>query len=294
MAAPTFVAATTSGVVSGNTQSCFVPTHAENDILYMILVQNDVGEDSEPTSTGWDLVTNQDISNDTRLWVLRHVADDSEPSFYTFTWTEPNTLHTGGMVSIRGADTTTPEAATPSGATGDDDSPDPPASGTVASGDYLALAYFGIQGKRGPNSGPTNYIERIDHYSTGGGPAANHLGMGVSTRELTGITAENPGVFTTNQGDAWFAGMLLIQVAPPDATANLTAVNAVVSIPTVVATGDVSAALTAVNAVVSIDSVVATGSDVSVTLTAVNAVVSIDTVVATGSDAAAPFLVGVI
>ena len=233
MASPTFVAATTSGNTAGNSTSCLVPSGTtEFDVMYWWCSQNDVGEDSEPTSTGWVTVVNQDISNPPRLWCLRKVAGDSEPSFYTVTWTDSQSLQVGGMITVRGADNTTPEAATPSGATGDDDSPDPPASGTVTSGDYLALAFMGMQGKRGPNTGPTNYTERIDHYTTGGGPAGNHCGLGVSTRELTGITSENPGVFTTNQGDTWVAGMLLIAEEDLDQTI---AVNEVAETETAVA-----------------------------------------------------------
>jgi hypothetical protein len=225
MAAPTFVAINQSGPVSGNGQGITQPSGTQTgDALYAFFGQNDTGEDSIPESIPsedeeWTEVNNlvDDTENTTRLIVMRRIIEDGDPSTFQTSWTDIQSLHIFAAMAIRGADATTPEAATPTGTTGDSDSPDPPASGTVASGDYLAIAYMSMQGKRGPNSGPTNYTERLDFYTTGGGGPSSHLGMGISTRELTGITSENPGVFTASNGDTWTAGMILVQ-PPQDQT----------------------------------------------------------------------------
>jgi hypothetical protein len=211
MAAPTFVASGNGGPSGGNSTTCAKPTGTtEGDVLYWCISGNDTGSDFAPTLTGWEQVVDQDGENTTRLIVMRKVAGDSEPSTYTFTWVGIQSIQINSMIAVRGADTGTPEAATPTMATGDDDSPNGPASGTVASGDYFALTFFSMQGKRGPTDPPTNYTERIDRFTTGGGPAGNHVGLGIATRELTGITSEDPGVFTTNQGDTWVAGTILV------------------------------------------------------------------------------------
>lgn len=79
------------------------------------------------------------------------------------------------------------------GAPGTSSTPDQPASGTLASGDWLVFAggAFGRQNGRTITSPPTNYT--LD----GGDSAGNtQASLGNAWRGLTGITSEDPGTWT--------------------------------------------------------------------------------------------------
>ena len=223
MAAPTFVGANTVAAVAGQVIFITQPSGTTTgDVLYAFFSQLEIGEDSIPEhDPDWQISNGQlihDNANTTRLIVMRRVIESGDPSNWALSWGDVMDLQIAGAISVRGADTINPEAAVGTPSTGDDDSPDPPASGTVSSGDYLAIAFFGIQGKRAPSTPPTNYTERIDHESTGGGGPNSHVAMGVATRELTGITSENPGVFTADAGDTWAAGTILVAEGGQDQT----------------------------------------------------------------------------
>jgi hypothetical protein len=102
-----------------------------------------------------------------------------------------------------------PTAAT--SATGD---ADPPASGTVAARDWLAIAACGCDFTNAADAitaPPTNYTTGA--VLTKSASSTSSVGLGVGHRALTAATSEDPGTFT-NTSRPWIAKTLLI---PPPA-----------------------------------------------------------------------------
>ncbi len=183
----------------------------ENEVMY-VLIELAVSTGT-PGLSGWTIVTNQNQTHDGgRTILLRKVAGSGEPTNYTFTWTGGSRA-SGSIITIIGADTTTPETATPTPATGSTNGPDPPASGTVAIDDYLALACAGQEGKMSYTP-PSGYAEETDVATTGGGAQTTHCGNSMATLGLSDQTDENPGFFLSTRSDGWATFTVLIKPAP--------------------------------------------------------------------------------
>ncbi len=223
MAAPTTrasVPTTIQNTATATSIAISAPTDmADDDVLYAFLSQASELF-STPSLSGWSVVSGQDVTHDGgRATILRKVIVDAsgEPGTYTFTWTG-GTRAIGAIVAVVGADTSTPEAATPTPSSGSSANPDPPASGTVSSADYLALVYSSIEGKSRTHTPPTNYTEESDIGNSGAGSQVLHASGSVASRELTSITAEDPGTFTASATDGWAAFTILVAAPPPPPT----------------------------------------------------------------------------
>lgn len=195
------------------------PSLLDDDVLYAYIEQSDVTD--PPALSGWSEIkgTNHDGG---RTTILRKVivTASGEPSSYAFTWTG-NTRNTGVIVRVRGADTTTPEEATGTTATGDSANPDPPSATPGSSKDYLALASWGLEGKATTTTVlPTGYTAGVSGGTTGGGAQAAHASLGTAHREFTSGSAEDPTAFTTSRGDGWAADTII--VAPPPVPQTIT------------------------------------------------------------------------
>ena len=97
---------------------------------------------------------------------------------------------------------------------------------TVASGDYLALAMRGAEGKSTTSTGPTSYNEEQDTSTSGSGAQQAHCSVALSSQGLTSITSEDPGVFTMSRSDGWSAFTILVAEAVSGAGSSSPAVIA--------------------------------------------------------------------
>lgn len=149
--------------------------------------------------TGW----NNELSDRTMFYWK--IAGASEPSSYTFDNSSSGGV-AGAMIRVSSPNATTPLTAHPTPVSG----VNPPASGTVDNDDYLAVAAVGARAASTavvPISPPTNYTERADEGSNTG---LAYCGMSIATRDLTGITSEDPGAFTVNAANAGSASWTLL------------------------------------------------------------------------------------
>jgi hypothetical protein len=199
MTAPVFETAS-SATSTGNTVTVNKPDFvASGDLLIACLAGRD--HTAGFTCSGW---TAHDSTNSS--W-LSKVAGGSEPATYLFTATDATRAGIAvAVIRISGVDQTTPIAAAPAAATATDASPNPPASGTVAWGDYLAVAMLGGQNDNNVNSVPANYTSRVEIL-------LNETDDGVvciATRALTGVTSEDPGTFGIDANDPWTAWTALV------------------------------------------------------------------------------------
>jgi hypothetical protein len=207
MTAPAFETASSATDTSGTATTLTVDkpaSTAEGDLLWALVQAFKSGNDISVhawSSSGWavDQHASYGSGNNRRSAVLWKVAGGSEPSTYDFTFGIAASLY-GGILRISGAHATTPLAAAPAAATGASSVPNPPASGTVASGDYLAIA--AAAHSNASETPPAGYDERVD--------ASN---VEIATLSLAGVTSEDPGTITT--ATAWSAYTYL--VAPPAA-----------------------------------------------------------------------------
>lgn len=211
MAAPTVrnVQTTIQNTDTATSITITKPTDtAENDVMYAHISLAASG--GTPALSGWTVVPNTQVFHDGGTSaILEKIAGASEPSDYTFAWTGGSRA-VGGIVTVQGNDSTTPTAANPTTATGGSANPDPPASGAVALGDYLALAFTCLEGKTRTFTPPTNYGEEWDHANSGAGSQIDHESQSMASRELTAITSEDPGTFTASASDGWAASTILV------------------------------------------------------------------------------------
>ena len=181
---------------------------ADDDILYILV--HLAASANTPAVTGFSVVTSQEVDHDGGTTVLLRKVASSESGAYAITWTGSSKV-SAIQLAVIGADTTTPEAATPTPNTGSGTGPNPPDSGTVASGDYLALAWAGQEGKSTTRyTAPPDYPERGDIGTAGSGSAVTHGGVTMATQELVGVTSEAPDDFVSSVSDGFSAGLILI------------------------------------------------------------------------------------
>ncbi len=184
---------------------------ADDDVMYAcITLAVEVAANITPP-TGFVAVTNQSVDYNGGCSVLYRKVASGESGSYTFSWVG-GSKGTGILLAVLGADTVELEEATPATSSGSGTTPDPPASGTVTEFDYLALAVASSEGKPAvPFSvPPTNYVEEEEVTTSGAGSAAVNCNVSAASRELLGITSEDPGTFTNDAGDDWRAHTILI------------------------------------------------------------------------------------
>ena len=123
---------------------------------------------------------------------------------------------------------------------------------------------------------PTNYINGFTIARTD----THRVSVAGATREIASNGSEDPGAFTwASAGAGGFT--IALRPASGDATANLTAINAAVTVDAPTTTTSASVTTTAVNAIVTLTTVATTTSNTA-TLTAVNVVVTVDQPTVTG------------
>ena len=125
----------------------------------------------------------------------------------------------------------------PAAATASTGNANPPASGTVTSRDWLAIAACGVDLTASGDSvsaAPTNYTTGA--VLTKSASSATSVGLGVGHRALTAATSEDPGTFT-NTSQAWIAKTLLIPPFNPNATATPATIARAFTLPAPSATG---------------------------------------------------------
>jgi hypothetical protein len=221
MAAPQFGASATP--VTNNTANAStvfdtgLPTRNEDDLIVVTIARAATSAAITPPSDFREVNPSLlGYATNSSLYAAIKVATASEPSTYTFSWSG-NSRNYGEMFTVTGADPTNIPAAEPTGATGDSATPGPPASGTVALGDYLSIAVVGQEGKGVTRyTEPSGYTLRADNGGTGSGNPNTWDSVGVATNELSAITAETPGTFASTQTDGWGAFTILIATGGPD------------------------------------------------------------------------------
>jgi len=187
-----------SGTVEGDLLLCIIDWYDD------VTKRNVTGDAC--TSSGWteeSALTNhpETYVYDTVLW---KIAGASEPSTYDFVIDGAAVDGVGVVVlRIEDHDPTTPLAATPTpGDTGVATAPDPPATGTLDSGNYLVVV--GAADNNTNNTPPADYQE-----------AANPSYLSVGYKQLLGITSEAPGDYQTVS--AGFATAWTIAIGPAGA-----------------------------------------------------------------------------
>lgn len=198
MTAPVYESAASASGSSGSITINKPTGTAEGDLLVAFFR---CIADQTVTDPGDWTTLDDDANSGTSNYEVTHaafwkVAGASEGSDYTFTHTSSGSE--GCILRISGADTTTPAAAFPTFAEGYNSAADPPASGTVDSDDYLAIASAAAAAAT-IDTAPTNYTLRVDA-----------TGLDVATRSLTSATSEDPGTFSPNPVYGWVAFTLLI------------------------------------------------------------------------------------
>jgi hypothetical protein len=210
MAAPVAESVSADSDTSSDTLTLNKPSGTvEGDLLVCFLDAIDGSDISSDTfsSTGWTVKGHSDYHPGDYVTdgVLYKVAGASEPSSYDFVFTTtPNGIW-GVLVRISGADTAgTPVPVLQWANDAAGSLPNPPASGSVTEGDYLALAVVSDYTYT-THSPPSGYTELADGY------------VSAASRELTGVTSEDPGTFGGST-TYWLCSTVLIAGLAGDLT----------------------------------------------------------------------------
>lgn len=157
-----------------------------------------------------------DDSRDAQLGVYRKVQGGTPDT----TWVaagdgSASSGLAGGVIVLRGVDTSTPEDAATTTATGaNSGEPDPPSITTVTANAWVLA--FGETGQDNAfSAGPSGYSNFISDAQL----ETNHACFGAATKLVASAGAENPGAFThpdDNTSDAWCA--VTVAVRPLVAT----------------------------------------------------------------------------
>ena len=170
--------------------------------------------DAVTAPAGWSLVDS--IAHEGgELAIYSKVAGGAEPTSYVWTWPSNNR---GGAGLIALTDASGNIIGLPTETTGTGNAPAPPDSGTVTSGDHVAIVIAGQEGKATSRfTPPAGYTEAADSGSTGGGGDASHGGIGIAYELLTAATQATPDDFASTISDDWVCQTLLVEAAAPAA-----------------------------------------------------------------------------
>lgn len=171
---------------------------AQNDVVYAaygVIDNTNTDRNCATVTSGYtelaDLFAND--TNDTNLGVYRKVQGGSPDSTVVFSGVGIATWGIWGAVEVLiDVDTTTPEDATTTTATGTNSgTPDPPSITTVTNNAWVvAIGASGENAPGAPVTVPTNYTNLEDDWS-----AAGYGRIMMATRLIAGAGAENPGTF---------------------------------------------------------------------------------------------------
>lgn len=185
---------------------------AENDVVYASFSQQ-IGSDLNMamTTSGYtelaDLYAND--NNDASLGVYRKVQGATPDT--TSVWDNGFSAAAGGVCMVlRGVDTTTPEDATTTTATGTNGAtPDPPSINTATAAAWT-LACASSTEPDAVSNPPTNYTDLID---TTFGTIGNVM---MARREIASPATEDPGTYADISGqdtDSWCAATVAVKPA---------------------------------------------------------------------------------
>lgn len=188
-----------------------------NDVVYVFFAYGDPTDRDVTTVTSGYTELADLFSNDNRdinFGAYRKVMGGS-PDTQVVLDVPTATGNIGAAAAVyvlRGVDTTTPEDATTTTATGiDGSSVDPSSTTTVTDGAWV-LAGAGWTNPAVPTA-PTNYSNLVQTF----GDDAQDGAIMSATRLITTAGAENPGVFGNTIGagtDAWAAATVAVRPAP--------------------------------------------------------------------------------
>lgn len=209
------MAITLRGTNSANAGGSFdinvpMPTGtATDDVVYAAASEasHTANFDITTTSVGWTELA-EDYSNDTldvNACLMRKVQGGTPDTTVRFRDAGGGSYAWGGVaIALIGVDTTTPEDATTTTATGiDAEDPDPPSITTVTNGAWVLAFGFTSEGDNVSNA-PSGYSNLVDN---GVGFGNNNWTM-AATKEVATAGAEDPGAFTDptgDTGDSWVA-----------------------------------------------------------------------------------------
>lgn len=109
---------------------------------------------------------------------------------------------------LRGVDTSTPEDATTTTATGSSTNPDPPSITTVKSGAWVLALSSSVVNDTTPGT-ITNYVNTVSSTATD----TNPFTTAGATRSIAAPGAENPAAWSTWSTGVWFAASVAVRPA---------------------------------------------------------------------------------
>ena len=226
MAAPIQVDADKQSAIQAGGTSIVVtkPTNlADDDVLYAFLARdNSSAADAVTAPSGWTKLGSSEIDNGTfTAGIYRKVivTASGEPSNYTWSWGSSEKA-LAWIVRITGADTTTPEDATPSNNTGNSITPRALAV-TTTTADTLLLACGGKSDKVVDNwTAPSGMTEFFDLVTTGGGAGSAHCSAGAAEVNQAGIGSTGNKDFTILAIKDWVTFLIVIRSAGGGTTFN--------------------------------------------------------------------------
>lgn len=202
------------GLNSSYTRTVTLPGGvAQDDVVYVLGVQRNLSDlnlvEDSGTYTELADVFGSD-SNSINAAVYRKVQGATPDS--TVTVRENTSSITGWMsvvaLVLRGVDTTTPEDATTTTASGGNTGrADPPSITTVTANAWVLAFGASSQQLADPTTAPTGYGNVV---------GIGHPGIIVSTKEIATAGAENPGIytdFTTSGLQSWAAATVAVRPA---------------------------------------------------------------------------------
>jgi hypothetical protein len=202
-AAPAFTVNAPAGVATGD--------------LLLAFAANDTTGTAWTVSpgNGWVKLSDEVEGSTHRLAVYALIADGSDTlSIAAANNQDYSVVMVAIEVGTHGVSDVSTDIVIPAAATSTTGNADPPASGTVASKDWRAIAVCAADFTNAGDAisaAPTNYTTGA--VLTKSASSTSSVGLGVGHRALTAATSEDPGTFT-NTSRPWIAKTLLV---PPPA-----------------------------------------------------------------------------
>ena len=237
---------TSGGSGSGADPSITLPTHTTGDILYLCVAHKVVSRTMSAPS-GYSNISGSPwaLGEEGVIWVVRKVAGSSE-SAPAPTFSDNSDNHRWAMVSMRGADTTTPEQdvdeSETTGWSGTTDFPSSDAGGNTV---WSLIFLYGAQNNFEVSAWPSGWTEDLE--------VATGQRLYVAHNASPGTGTVNGGTITTVSGDDGQSSCIQIlvkeaaagtSVTPGVASLTLATFAPTVSTPVTVTPGVASLTLT--------------------------------------------------
>jgi hypothetical protein len=196
MAAPTEAGVATTSISSAvDPWTVNLPASiAVGDIL--LAYGRTAGAQTFNLPTGWSWLLQNDVSDatDDATSIMWKVAAGEGT---TFSWDLSGTAK-GAVITYRVTGAEGGIEAFPASVTYTTtaNTANPPASGTLPSDDYLVFCPIGQGGEGAVFTAPTNYVSAQSANSGTAGAVTTNCAVACASRQLTGITSEDPGTWT--------------------------------------------------------------------------------------------------